>query len=325
MQVGGLQTTTLVIPANTVVEVDGNLEFSEALDPALVLQGDATFKLDPSATITWPVSFTKPESASVTIDSKQAGANWHRLLLPAGSRISLENFLLENGQIGVYCNDASYVSLSGFTIRDCSQYGIYMTNIDTLRLNESIIQNCVDYGIQVKFSSAFISQSTVASCQRGIYSTDCNLEIVDSQFNNNSISGVFLEGVESNAVIEYCSFDGNGYGLYNYSNRHLVFRRNVLLNQTDYPLHFPRPQTDENVVEQNNVLPGGSASNRLVLVREASFQGAGRYLDAGNNWWGTTDTTAIRSAISDGYHHADTDTVRIWPILTQAVQDAGPR
>ncbi|MCA9916274.1 MAG: right-handed parallel beta-helix repeat-containing protein, partial [Anaerolineae bacterium] len=294
VRVTGYQNNTLTVPANSVVEIEGNLEFNPDLNPGLVLEGNATFKLDQSMSMTWPASFVKPANAHVTITSRIPGQQWYRLLLPATSSITLENFTLEDGQIGVYSDGANNLDLTGFSISNCSQYGVYITNADTLRIDDFQIDNCLDYGIQTKFSTVFISNTTIANCFQGITTTDCTIQIHDSWFNDNTSSGVHLDGALSNAIIEYCSFENRWYALYNYSNRHLRFRKNQILHQNDYAVYIPRAHTSEILFEQNNVMPGGSQNNRMVLIRDGLYEGGERYLIAGNNWWGTTDTTVIR-------------------------------
>lgn len=147
-----------------------------------------------------------------------------------------------------------------------------------------------------------ISNSTFTNNTYGLYSTE-RISVASSTFTGNQVA---LYG--GRATLQYSTVTGNGTGVQAF---------------------FEGFTTSYNTISNNTVgVILGEYQGASAPVSENNIYGNTQYnmedqgptnKDVSNNWWGTTDTTAIDASIYDGHDNPSLGLLNYEPILTQPV------
>ncbi|HSV49842.1 MAG TPA: hypothetical protein VLH35_05955 [Candidatus Acidoferrales bacterium] len=195
-----------------------------------------------------------------------------------------------NGNITICDNALQTITYNGMEIYNCSNVLVSGNIIQGKRgyYNTFIGVGCVD-------SNASICNNTVSGFEVGIGSNriENSNEIVNTYFTNNLVFqnqyglSVVLAGLDANrsynCIQNNTSFKNNvGLRIYRESNSTITAQYNNLFNNSEYEVRLQR-----------------------------SFN-----VDAGNNWWGTTNTTVIEQKIYDFHEDFSIGNVTYDPILT---------
>jgi parallel beta-helix repeat protein len=164
--------------------------------------------------------------------------------------------------------------------------GLYFldSSDDTSMLDYCTIQYA-DYGINLDNASPMISNSTISTNTYGIYMIGSSPNILDNNIDNNTY-GIYI-GINSSPIITGNTItNGSYYGVYLYGN-------NAEANN-------PNP-----TIQNNSIFSNSSYDLYAYYFGNPSAT----FLDATNNWWGTTDAGAIAAKIYDWTDNANNSPV----------------
>lgn len=323
LTLSGLQTADVVIADRTRVSVPASVTFEAGA--GLEISGQVEFLMAAGTSFELPAGLDWASSARVVFQPADDAA-WQKVRV-AQPVVSLHHLTIRGAQIGLDLSGSGQVTLSDVVIRDCDQYGLYSVSQDSLVVSHSTFADSGTDNAHLKFGRIRLHHCTFeGATNNGIYSLDNGLLITDCLFRGNGAAGVTHEGPNSSYSLTHSRFSGNNYGFRDLANQTAEIRFCDFVDSGYFPLQFAHPRADRVVMNQNNILPG-PGNRRIELSTTGSYL-PGRYLPAMENWWGTTDLaeiTAASSFVGDGRHTANSDTIRVEPILTAAVTGVGPR
>ncbi len=323
----GEQSEHLVYGDRTRVNVSGTVSFAAGV--SMTLRGEVEFRMGDAAVFEWPDVYINEGDDEVRF-LPAGDSNWGFVRVDGGAELT--KLSISGAQIGLNLGGGGLVKLNGVDVSDCLQYGIYAVSLDSLVLNGCQVSGVLSDGLHAKFGPVMIQNSSFSECAaNGVYLLDCQSTLLDCSFSDNGNSGeagsaLTVNGTETSYVLEYCHFEGNYYGLKDTANRDVVVRYNDFVDATYFPLLFAHPYADRVILTQNNILPG-PGGRRVELATTNSYR-ENRYLPATHNWWGTTNLDSLTAATSfsgDGRWTANSDTIRVEPVLLEAVANSGPR
>ncbi|MCA9786095.1 MAG: right-handed parallel beta-helix repeat-containing protein [Candidatus Cloacimonetes bacterium] len=322
----GLQTGAVVFGDRTRVTVEMSVLFAE--NASLDLHGQIEFLMAENTMFELPENLTIASDANIVFRS--AGNTVWQKVRASHPVVSLHNITISGSIIGLDVSGAGQVQLDHLKIKDCEQYGLYAVGQDSLIAEDCSFSDCRSDATHIKFSNARFERCEFSGSVNGIYALDNKLSILDCVFNDNGNiepgAGFMNQGDNAAYSIQHCLFNGNYYSVHDTANRDVTMLKNQFSNSGYFTLLFAHPFADRVQLEQNNILPG-LGDRRIELTTDGAYR-VGRHLPAENNWWGTTDLDVITSLASfegDGRHTANSDTIRVEPILLTPVVDAGPR
>ncbi len=196
------------------------------------------------------------------------------------------------------------------------------TSQGTTTISNNIITNpsfsSDSYGIHAERSSGVISGNTISNCQAGIFAYNANPTI-----SQNTIfecqKGIWVVS-ESSPIIEKNCIYGNTEGI-NIISGSASVEINTIVNNTKgiYVGHEQKYFAGYFYIEpspsivNNNIYSNGDANFFLDTPKN---------ITVADNWWGTTDESAISQSIYDSKNDFNLGTVTFQPILTSPNQNA---
>ncbi|MCA9782304.1 MAG: right-handed parallel beta-helix repeat-containing protein [Candidatus Cloacimonetes bacterium] len=322
----GVQSNSVTFTDRTRVTVDQSVAFAE--NTSLNLSGQVEFLMGENTQFDLPQTVSIASSSHIVF--KASGTSAWSKLRAAHPEVNLHDVSISGSIIGLDLSGAGNVRLENVTITGCEQYGMYAVSLDSLVVLQCSFSNCESDAAHVKFCKGRFWKTTFSNSVNGVYALDNSLVFTDCTFRSNGLtetgSGMRNLGNDAAYRVEHCLFTDNYYGIHDIANHDVELVYSQFSNTHYFPLLFAHPFTERVLIEQNNILPG-PGERRIELTTTGNYR-VGRHLPAANNWWGTTDTTvvtSISSFVGDGRHVANTDTIRIEPILLTPVPAAGPR
>jgi hypothetical protein len=151
------------------------------------------------------------------------------------------------------------------------------------------------YGINAGNNNAYISDNNITGCYTGVYATG-NSTITRNLIRSNT-NGISISG--SMATIENNIITSNNYGI----NGGGTVRNNTIGNNQVGIL----ASIGSSNISQNNIF-----SNTQFSISMSTLNS----IDATNNWWGTTDISAINQTIYDYKNSTMFGRVTFTPVLS---------
>ncbi len=246
--------------------------------------------------------------------------------------------------------NALYNNSENCLINNCivewSYYGFY--NLGEANLNQLVIKNCSSNGINLNGNSATIENTTIFGCENGVWAYGLDDGVFGGNISNtlifdNNTSGIELTSSSplinncffsendkhifiyySCPKIEYCAFENSRtYSIY--SQREAGIEGTIEIKYCDFTdentLIYCRRSADI-IANHNNFY----VSNTFVF--ELIYYNGSNFINAQNNWWGTSSETEIQNLIWDesdepGGYDAGTVDYSSWEY--HEIEDAGPQ
>jgi hypothetical protein len=225
----------------------------------------------------------------------------------------------------------SIVSSAGISISNCSprisnnyltNYGVYyfisISGGSSLIVNNSI--DCQANGIQFTSGSPTISYNYIKTAGYGIYGANGYVS------DNNITSGNTAIYATGNLTITRNLITSSSYGIRTTSTLPTI-ENNVIINNA---YGVSGGGTIRNNTIANNNQAGISASLAISITQNKLFSNAQNLrntiitnVEALNNWWGTTDASAINQTIYDNKNSTSLGKVNFTPFLSD-VNNAAP-
>jgi parallel beta-helix repeat protein len=252
----------------------------------------------------------------------------HTAQINCYNSIVLNNDVIDNSEISIWTGKAIISS------NDLINVGIISRGITTFSGNSYIcspseLSLSVEGRILIQSGSAVIYNNTINMGNLSINFVAISIgncpaiitdNIISNCSNNNSDCGITGSGgfytIERN-IIEY-----NSIGIQLSSANGLVTNNTVTDNSIGLNIIEPTKQT---VNVSNNNIYGNSVSNfYLGAISNNISPSSSINIDATNNWWGTTNQTAIGTSIYDKHDNPNLGTVNFVPYLTSLNVQATP-
>ncbi|HPN32358.1 MAG TPA: right-handed parallel beta-helix repeat-containing protein, partial [bacterium] len=197
------------------------------------------------------------------------------------------NTVCSNTSSGFYLLSANNI-ITGNIAYSNSQHGFYITGANNLLTGNTAYSNA-QRGFYITSANNTISNNAVYSNTDGFYISGSNDTITGNSAFSNSNSGLYL--ASSNHTIKGNRFCSNqNYGVYKNSGSGNKFEQNDFRLNGNYQIYMTGLSND--TYSANNIQP--SASNHDSAVYNSS---ANNFAFV-NNYWSTTDSSAIDSRIS---------------------------
>ncbi len=244
-----------------------------------------------------PVRFTSAEADPIPGD-------WGAINMMVTEEANLlEHCLVEYGYRGFHAHFAS-ASLKN---------SVFTRNLRGLQFQEStvVMDGCLVEnnfnGMQFRNSEVRLSATRVLDNHWGIRCVYSELTMRDCQVTGNLVNGVNLR--DSNLDAETLLVAGNRKGIY-LQRSHGILQKSRIRDNSEHGILLE----DSDVVVVGNLIVGNGRAgvrwqNSLGRLRDNLLAGNGEYalvnegegtVDARSNWWGTTEATALATAIRDG-------------------------
>lgn len=264
----------------------------------------------------------------------------------------IQNAFINSSQIS-YGSNAISITQSAPKIDNvtiiCSSYGVYGIYASSA---SPVISNC---NISAYYIGICVSQGSITAVNNSIYVTDLTgIDLYNCY--NTSIYGNLIRGSgyasygvyvsSSNASIYNNTIFGFSYGInvYSYSDWYtsakstVSIENNLIIRNNEYGVYSEiSGASSYNLIRNNTIVKNNigiqidSDSNKSVIQFNNLYNNT-QYdfgiftsynVNAGNNWWGTTDTSQMEDKIDDYTFDFNLGNVTYQPILT-GVNTAAP-
>lgn len=300
---------TLRIEAGTVVRFAG-----VGNDAArLIIQG----RIQGVGTVERPIVLTSDRL-------KPAKGDWGGIsLVSSEKRNILEHCRIEYAASGIEAS-FSTISLKAATIKRCNS-GIMMRDSVVQFTGGSVTES--EVGIEINDSESELRELSVASCKSGIImnrssvgisslkiidndlygirSDDCRVKITSADISGNG-AGVRLKGGEGQIVAT--RFSGNRETALHLSGSRIKLQRCQFIDNSQNALHLE----DGRALVWGNSFNGNKGFNLYNNGREDVV--------ALQNWWGSSDRSAIIQKIYDAVRDPRSGNVQLYPWLNEKPQ-----
>ena len=213
------------------------------------------------------------------------------IFLTGTSMKLIGNTIESSGGSGISINNGTVVTIDGNTISGNSSGGVMISSATTATLSNNTISGNKDTGVDIfSATTATLSNNTISGNSSSVYSSS----------NKTSITG--------NVIIKNKSTSGGGVYIGG-AGKGITITDNEISDNESNSAILIRGIT---VINRNNIL-----NNIGKAMENRDAQGTPN-MDATNNWWGTTDTFAIRSDMIDFFTDSSRGQIDIEPVATSA-------
>lgn len=327
---GVVETGTFVYDESRNLVVSGNTTFDAGT--SIVFNPGAVVRLSPNSTLAFLGSVTiqgdllKPvriisDTGIVDTGSKPAIDMFDKIHFLPGSVVSITGLVMKDALTGLVSHTSLNISNSLLSGKEfCCQV------LDT---NNANIQSCIflgspeslNFALMLSFlSSALLERSLFYDCASAIrINSVANSTIQDNMILNSGL-GLLVENF-SNAYTMYNTLKCTQTGIRTYLNSN----NDISYNVVDAPNGIEFTGTYSSGLLNNNNLKATNYALRYISYRSGD-------LDAEQNYWHTTATTAIDELIQDKHDFPSNDpnygilnNAVYLPIRSSAVPSAGVR
>lgn len=308
----GEQTQPLIVPAHTRVIVTADLSFNTAVRPALVIQGEAEFLSAPGVSILLPDSILFPDQDEVRFMARDSDP-WRGLVF-SGVHLQASNVVVENAISGLNLHEGASALLEDCSFNSCIYYGLEMNIADTV-----IVRNCTFSGMEIGIYAfrdcAFVELDgcEVTSCVFGVRANRSTFEVRNCLFRNNSEAAIRFHQ-EGFSTVWNNDFLDNWVHLYEQHCFDLDCQFNDFGSSGRYAMYFIYANEGHNRIANNSIALGGEGFY---------LRSDGGTVLAGGNWWGTTDSSLVRSRLMDSHYDVGLGVAEIAPVLSQPPAGVG--
>ena len=238
--------------------------------------------------------------------------------IPLGSSLAISvTYGITGYGVGIFENvviNSVRVAITG-TINNCTINGYvsvgqssiisnsHVTGLIFAGGNSQVFSNVISGGIQVEYDSPIISNNVISGdgIGSGIWSYLSENVVISGNTITGCNQGIFAQG--GNGIINenYIAFNTNGITI-NYGATVIVQKNTIEKNQAGLQVTSDASPTIRNNNLQNN-------SYNIYLSTSSN-------INAADNWWGTTNETAISQTIHDNKNDFNLGTVTFIPFLT---------
>ena len=308
-QVGGYIDSSMTWP----------LELSpfQVIAPIIISPG-AILTIDPGVEILmdWKMGFAIRGSliAQGTSDSlihfSALDGVWNGLAFEGGESDTLSCLvycLIEYCNAPILCDSLSSPTIEHCTIQNFTHVGIYVGYRAEADIVDNDIRNLIPSGdptgIQCDpFAFPWIYGNRIEGHSRGIHCRYTSFTIIDSNYIADCDTGVAFLYTYNTVTLKNSELTDNSVGV---------------------GLTWSSPEVTDNTITGNDkAIEAGSGSNPYIRRNDLSnntwtyYNQTPNGVDAEQNWWGTTDSTAIAATIYDFYDSSAVGVVDFIPILT---------
>jgi len=235
---------------------------------------------------------------------------WNGLAFSGGPQDTLSSLtycVIEYCNFGIVCDSLSSPHIEHCTIQNFTNVGIYIGYYAEPEIVNNDILNLVPgggpTGIQCDpFASPTLYGNHIQGHSRGIQCQYVSFTIVDSNYISDCDTGVYCYYTYNTTTIRNSEITDNAVGI---------------------SLYWSSPEITDNIITNNDKgIQGGSVSAPYIRRNDLSnntwtyYNQTPNGVDAEQNWWGTTDSTAIASGIYDYFDSTAYGIVDFIPILT---------
>ncbi|MEK8022719.1 MAG: right-handed parallel beta-helix repeat-containing protein, partial [Candidatus Hydrogenedentota bacterium] len=259
-----------------------------------VISGDSVLSSGEHGILLQEGSDTNTVTATVSSGNSQHGV----MVTTASSNNTITAGKFATNNTGIRLNpNTGNNTVTQNTVTSPSVYGIDLTTSSgNFVASNTVIGSSVD-GIILSSSSSnntLSGNSVVGSIQHGVYLTSSTGNtVINNAVKGNGQHGIYLLSASNNNILGNLISGNTGRGLFLDISSNVVAERNQIDSNANYQFYIDGASVSD-TIRKNNILASPTFPDSLAY---SGITTAGVQIDVQRNWWGTVDSSILKSRI----------------------------